>query len=146
MIQQTLVLLKPDAIDRALVGRIIERFERAGLAIEAIRLTRPDRELLRRHYADLEPRNPAAFVKNTNYLAGKPMIAMVLSGVQAIQKVRALIGPTEPASAPPGTIRGDFSCDTIRHADSLDRGLYNLAHASDSDEAARREIEVWFPK
>jgi nucleoside-diphosphate kinase len=68
----------------------------------------------------------------------------VLAGANAIAKVRALIGPTEPASAPPGTIRGDLSSDTIQRADDEDRGLYNLVHAADSRDSARSEIALWF--
>src|SRR5205809_7952593 len=96
------------------------------------------------HYADHEIRNPRAFDRSTRYLAGKNAIAMLVSGVNAIAKVRSLIGPTEPAGAPPGTIRGDLSCDTIRIADAEDRGLFNLVHASDSLDSARKEIELWF--
>jgi len=97
-----------------------------------------------KHYADLKVKNPRAFDRNTRYLAGRNAFALVLSGVNAIAKVRMLIGPTEPATAPAGTIRGDLSSDTIKLADAEDRGLYNLVHAADSPESAKKEIALWF--
>jgi len=143
-IEETLVLIKPDALERGLTGEIIRRFETAGLRIRNARWVCPDLALVQRHYTDLQAKNPRAFDRNTRYLAGKNAIALVLAGVNAIAKVRALIGPTEPAGAPPGTIRGDLSSDAIKRADAEDRGLYNLVHAADSRDSARNEIELWF--
>ena len=143
-IEETLVLIKPDALNRGLAGEIIRRFERAGLSIRNVRWTRPRQAEVEKHYSDLKLRNARAFHRNTRYLAGKEALALVLSGPNAIAKVRALIGPTEPAGAPPGTIRGDFSSDTIRLADAEDRGLLNLVHAADSLDSAKREIALWF--
>jgi nucleoside-diphosphate kinase len=143
-IEETLVLIKPDALERGLTGEIIRRFERAGLRIRNARWVRPDLALVQRHYSDLQVKNPRAFDRNTRYLAGKNALALVLASVNAIAKVRALIGPTEPAGAPPGTIRGDLSSDTIVRADAEDRGLYNLVHAADSPDSARNEIALWF--
>jgi len=100
--------------------------------------------MVEKHYADLKSKNPRAFDRNTRYLAKKNAIALVLAGVNAIAKARMLIGPTEPAVAPPGTIRGDLSADTIPFADSQDRGLHNLIHAADSLDSAKREIKLWF--
>jgi nucleoside-diphosphate kinase len=142
--EETLILLKPDALERGLVGEVLRRFESAGLRIQNIGYVCPNLEKVEAHYADLKVRNPRAFDRNTRYLAGKNAIAVVLSGVNAITKVRTLIGATEPAAAPPGTIRGDLSSDTIALADAEDRGLFNLVHAADSQDAARREIEHWF--
>jgi nucleoside-diphosphate kinase len=143
-LQETLILIKPDALERGQAGEVIQRFEKAGLRIKRIRSITPALAKVEQHYADLKTRNPRAFDRNTRYLAGKHLIAFVLAGVNAIAKARMLIGSTEPASAQPGTIRGDLSSDTIPLADSEDRGLYNLVHASDSVESARREVEVWF--
>lgn len=143
-IEETLVLIKPDALERGFMGEIIRRFEAAGLRIRNARWVCPDLALVQKHYTDLQVKNPRAFDRNTRYLAGKNALALVLAGVNAIAKVRALIGPTEPAAAPPGTIRGDLSSDTIKHADAEDRGLYNLVHAADSRDSARNEIELWF--
>jgi len=142
--EETLVLIKPDALGRGLVGEIIGRFERAGLKIGNVRLVCPRLTEVEKHYSDLKVRNARAFDRNTRYLAGKQTIAVVLVGVNAIAKVRALIGPTEPASAPPGTIRGDLSADTIKLSDAEDRGLYNLVHAAASAGSAKREIALWF--
>ena len=142
--EETLILIKPDTLERGLVGEVLRRFESTGLRIRNIRYVCPDLEKVETHYADLKARNPRAFDRNTRYLAGKNAIAVVLSGVKAITKVRTLIGSTEPAAAPPGTIRGDLSSDTIALADAEDRGLFNLVHAADSPDSARREIEHWF--
>ncbi len=142
--EETLVLIKPDAIERGLVGEVVRRFEQAGLSIRNVRLVCPRLAEVEQHYADLKVRNARAFDRNTRYLAGKQTIAMVLAGVNAVSKVRALIGPTEPSGAPPGTIRGDLSADTINRADAEDRGLYNVVHAADSLDSAKREIALWF--
>lgn len=143
-IEETLVLIKPDALERGLTGEILRRFESAGLRIRNARFVRPNLQRVEAHYADLKARNARAFDRNTRYLADKNVVVLTLAGVNAIAKVRALIGPTEPGVAPPGTIRGDLSSDTIKCADSEDRGLYNLVHAADSADAAKKEIQLWF--
>jgi len=143
-IEDTLVLIKPDALERGLAGEIIRRFEAAGLRIRNIRWAWLSRELLEKHYSDLNTKNPRAFERNTRYLAEKNAIALVLSGVGAIGKARLLIGPTDPSGAPPGTIRGDLSSDSVQFADSQDRGLHNLIHAADALDSATREIALWF--
>ena len=142
--EETLVLIKPDAIERGQTGEVIRRFERAGLRVRNARWVCPSLALVEMHYADLKVKNARAFDRNTRYLAGKHLLALVLGGVNAIAKVRMLIGSTEPAGAAPGTIRGDLSSDTIKLADSEDRGLWNLVHAADSSESARKEIALWF--
>ena len=143
-IEKTLVLIKPDALERGLVGAIVRRFESAGLRLQDVRWARLTGALLEQHYADLKSKNPRAFDRNTRYLAGKNAVALILTGVNAVAKVRLLIGPTDPAGAPPGTIRGDLSSDSIDIADSQDRGLNNLVHAADSLDSAAREISLWF--
>ena len=142
--EETLILIKPDALERGLTGEILQRFERAGLRLRNVRWLCPTRGFVRRHYADLKPRNPRAFERNTRYLAGRNLVALVLAGSNAVAKARSLIGSTEPALASAGTIRGDLSSDSIPLADVEDRGLYNLVHAADSPEAARKEIALWF--
>jgi nucleoside-diphosphate kinase len=142
--ERTLILLKPDAVRRGLVGEILQRFERAGLQILDIRRVKLTAERLEQHYAELKAKNPRAYDRNARYLSNHVGIAVVLSGTHAIAKARQLAGPTEPASAPPGTIRGDYSSDTIAIADAQDRGLHNLIHAADSSEAAARETALWF--
>ncbi len=142
--ERTLILLKPDALRRRLLGEILHRFERAGLEIHDIRRVEFTSARLEQHYAELRLKNPRAYDRNARYLAGQTGFAVVLSGIHAIAKTRSLTGPTEPAAAPPGTIRGDYSSDTIAIADAQDRGLHNLIHAADSPEAAAREIALWF--
>jgi nucleoside-diphosphate kinase len=142
--ESTLILLKPDALRRGLTGEILMRFERAGLQIQDIRRIELTAQRLEQHYAELKLKNPRAYDRNARYLAGQTAIAIVLQGIHAVAKARQLAGPTEPASAPPGTIRGDYSSDTIAIADAQDRGLHNLIHAADSAEAAAREIALWF--
>lgn len=143
-IQRTLILLKPDTLQRGLCGEVLSRYERAGLKIVTIRKTKFTSALLARHYAELKRKNAAAYRRNAPYLAGKEVIALVLEGPNAIAKARALTGPTDPLAAPAGTIRGDYSSDSIPFADSEDRGLNNLVHAADSPASARREIRLWF--
>jgi len=143
-VEETLVLIKPDALERGLAGEIISRFERAGLKIRNVHWACPRPAEVEKHYSDLKLRNARAFDRNTRYLAGRQTLALVLAGANAVAKVRALIGSTEPASAPPGTIRGDLSSDAIKLADAEDRGLFNLVHAADSPDSAKREIAIWF--
>jgi nucleoside-diphosphate kinase len=142
--QKTLILFKPDALERGVVGAILSRFETAGFQMEQCRLLRPPLPLLQEHYADLKDRHPSAFERTTRYYDGRPFLAMVLSAPNGITKARAMAGPTDPSKAPPGTIRGDFSSDTIERADAEGRATFNLIHASDSEASAAREMALWF--
>jgi len=144
--QQTLILFKPDALERGLVGAILSRFEQAGLRIENCRLVRPGESLLTRHYAELKARHPEVFASALLHFRDKPFAAMILSGRNAVQKVRRLTGPTDSLDAPPGTIRGDYGSDSLPLSKSEHRVTFNLIHASDSDESAAREIALWFPR
>ncbi len=141
---KTLILLKPDALERGLAGTILARLEAANLRVENCRLVRPSLEQLEAQYADLRQRAPKAFSRTTVFLHGQPFLAVVLVGPNAIQKARTLIGPTDPLAAPPGTIRGDFGNDTIDRADAENRSTFNLVHAADSEAAVAREIAIWF--
>lgn len=133
MIERTLVLIKPDAVSRGLVGEIIHRFERKGLAIEALELRTMDAALADEHYAEhvTQPFYPPL----KEFMTSGPLVAAVLSGDQAIEVVRALVGATDGRKAAAGTIRGDLSLSNRR----------NLVHASDSPDSAKREIALWFP-
>ena len=142
--QKTLILLKPDALERGLAGAILARFEAAGMRIENCRYLRPTLQQLETHYADLKGRNPRAFERTTVTLQNKPFVAIILSGRNAILKVRALTGPTDPLKAPAGTIRGDFGNDTIEKADAENRTTSNLIHAADSEASVAHESAVWF--
>lgn len=130
--ERTLVLVKPDAIQRGLAGEIISRLERRGLRIAAMRLFQMDEALARRHYAEHEGKT--FFQPLIAYITSSPIIAAVFEGPSAIEVVRNTVGATNPAKAQPGTIRADFALDTGR----------NLVHASDSPQSAQREIALFF--
>lgn len=132
MSERTLVLVKPDGIQRGLAGEIISRLERRGLRIVAMRLFHMDEALARRHYAEHEGK--AFFPPLISYITSSPIIAAVFEGAGAVETVRATVGATNPAKAAPGTIRADFAMETGR----------NLIHASDSEESARREVALFF--
>lgn len=131
--EQTLVLIKPDAVRRGLVGEIVGRLERKGLAIEAMELRTMSGELSDEHYAHHveKPFYPSL----REFMTSGPLVAMVVSGDNAIEVVRSMAGATDGRQAAPGTIRGDLSLST----------QYNLVHASDSAETAKSEIARWFP-
>jgi nucleoside-diphosphate kinase len=131
-VEQTLVLVKPDAMARGLAGEILGRVERRGLVVRAARLVRVDRELAERHYE--EHREKPFFGELVEFITSGPTLALVLEGESAIPVVRTTMGATNPAEAAPGTIRGDLA---LAMPD-------NLVHGSDAPESARREIELWF--
>jgi len=130
--ERTLVLIKPDGVQRGLVGEILARLERKGLKIVGLKMVWMDRRLAERHYEI--HRGKDFFEKLVNYITSGPLVAAVFEGPQAVEVVRNLVGATDPAKALPGTIRGDFGLSIGR----------NLIHASDSPEAASREIELFF--
>src|ERR671914_2738157 len=131
-VEQTLVLIKPDAIQRALAGEILARFERRGLAMRAAKLVHVDRDLAERHYG--EHAEKPFFGELVDFITSAPTLALVLEGESAIEVVRTTIGATNPVDAAPGTIRGDLA---LAMPD-------NLVHGSDSPESAVREIRLWF--
>ncbi len=146
--QQTLVILKPDALQRGIVGEIITRFERVGLKIVATKMLRPDYEHYYAHYETIGTlktrRGDDAFNVTLQMMQEGPVIAMVLEGVDAPEQVRKMVGTTEPKSAAPGTIRGDYAHISFNRANTEGVGMPNLIHASaDADEAAK-EIAHWF--
>ncbi|MBO8191697.1 nucleoside-diphosphate kinase [Streptomyces oryzae] len=134
MSQRTLVLLKPDAVRRGLVGEIIGRIERkAGWSIAAMELRTLDRATLEQHYAEHEGR--PFYEPLVEFMASGPSVVMVVEGERVIEGIRALAGPTDPIAAAPGSVRGDFGT-IVRE---------NLIHASDSEESAQREMKIFFP-
>lgn len=142
MIQRTLVLIKPDGVQRGLVGQIVTRFENAGMKIVGGKMVWVDANFSKKHYAEHLQKK---FYKALEaMLTQGPVFALVLEGVEAVALVRKIVGPTEPKMAPPGTIRGDFSHMSYAYADSKDIGLKNIIHASDSVDSARTEITLWF--
>ncbi len=146
--QQTLVLFKPDAVQRGLVGDILTRFERVGLKIVATKMIFPDRDHYYAHYENIghmvTRRGQKAFDVTLTMMQTGPVVAMVFEGVEAVALVRKMVGGTEPKAAMPGTIRGDFSHMSFEHADSEDKGVPNLIHASGDPAEAADEIGHWF--
>jgi nucleoside-diphosphate kinase len=132
-LEQTLILVKPDAVQRALTGEIISRFERRGLKIVAMRMVHVSRETAEQHYA--EHVGKPFFDGLVEYITSRPIVAIVFEGPQAISAARATIGGTKPVEANPGSIRGDYGLMVGR----------NLVHGSDGPESAKREIGIFFP-
>jgi len=147
-VQKTLVLFKPDTVQRGLVGEILSRFERVGLKIVATKMIAPNKEHYYTHYEDIGKmvtrRGEQAFNVTLSMMIEGPVIAMVFEGVEAVALVRKLVGPTEPKSAPAGTIRGDYSHMSFGYADEANKGIPNLIHASGDEEEAEKEIAHWF--
>jgi nucleoside-diphosphate kinase len=146
-VERTLVLLKPDAIARGLVGRVVTRFENALLKIVAAKMVWMDADLAKKHYFDLEGRfGPAVFNAMAEFMESGPVLALILEGVEAVACTRKIVGSTYPDQAPPGTIRGDFAHMSKSYANDRGLAVANLVHASGNVEEAAREIEVWFAK
>lgn len=147
-VEKTLVLFKPDAVQRGVVGEILTRFERVGLKIVATKMIAPDRDHYYKHYEDIGKmvtrRGEDTFNITLDLMLQGPVIAMVFEGVEAVALVRKLVGTTEPKSAAPGTIRGDFSHMSFGFADGAKKGIPNLIHASGDPEEAEQEIGHWF--
>jgi nucleoside-diphosphate kinase len=131
-VERTLVLVKPDAMQRGLAGDILARFERRGLAVREARLLQVDRKLAERHYA--EHAEKPFFGELVEFITSAPTLALALEGESAITVVRTTVGATNPTEAAPGTIRGDLA---LAMPD-------NLVHGSDSPESAERELQLWF--
>jgi nucleoside-diphosphate kinase len=147
-IQKTLVVLKPDTVQRGIIGEIITRFEKVGLKIIGMKMIQPDKEHYHHHYENIGKmitrRGEETFNVTLNMMMGGPVIAIVLEGVEAVELVRKMVGTTEPKSAPPGTIRGDYAHMSFSHADSLEKGVPNIVHASGDLDEANVEIAHWF--
>ena len=142
MIERTFVAIKPDGVQRGLVGEILKRFENVGLKLSALKLYWADQELSKKHYE--EHLEKPFYQGLENMITMGPVVAMVLEGVEAIALVRKMVGTTEPKSAQPGTIRGDYSHVSYGHADKRSIGVKNVVHASANKEDAEREIKIWF--
>ncbi len=170
--ERTFVILKPDTVQRSLIGEVIGRFERTGLKFVAMKMFVPAREQLLTHYnkdeawflkkgirivedlkaqglsVDKEPIEYGRAIIDTivTYMTAAPVIGMVLEGNQAVAVVTKLVGTTEPATSDVGTIRGDYTVDSYAHSSFENRAVRNLVHCSESPEEAEREIQVWFTK
>lgn len=148
LVQQTLILFKPDAVQRGVVGEILTRFERVGLKIVGTKMIAPTREHYYKHYEEIghviTRRGEEVFNNTLDTMNQGPVIAMVLEGIEAVALVRKLVGDTEPKSSSPGTIRGDFSHMSYGYGDEQHRGIPNLIHASGDLDDAEKEIPHWF--
>lgn len=146
--ERTLVILKPDAIQRGLMGEIIARFEKAGLKIVGLKMASPDEAHYHHHYETISKiisrHNQVVFDRIIKFMMSGPVIVAVLEGVEAVSLVRKLVGDTEPKSALPGTIRGDYAHINYKQADAADIGIPNLVHASADIKEAKQEIDHWF--
>lgn len=145
-IQRTLVLLKPDAVQRSIVGKIITRFEDAGLKIIGMKMKFVDKDFASRHYTEDIAKRRGTKIRELmiDMLASGPVIAIALEGIEAIEVVRKMVGETEPKAAQPGTIRGDFAHISYKYADSKSIGVKNVIHASSSKQDAEAELDLWF--
>jgi len=147
MIERTLVLLKPEAVQRHIIGKIISRFENTGLKIVGMKQIWVDKEFAKRHYFDVAERHGEQILKQlADYFTQGPVIAIVLEGSSAVENVRKLVGPTEPKACLPGTIRGDFCHGSYKNFDSKKTAVRNVIHASSNKKEAEQEIKLWFKK
>lgn len=146
--EQTLIIFKPDAVQRGIVGEILTRFEKAGLKIVGTKMLRPDKDHYFHHYENIgkmvSRRGQKAFDVTLDMMQMGPVIACVLEGIESVSLVRKMVGATEPKSALPGTIRGDYSHMSFGHADANDVGIPNIMHASGDADEAKQEIAHWF--
>ena len=131
--EETLVIVKPDAVRRGLIGEVLARIERKGLRIERMRQMVIDRDLAERHYD--EHRDRPFFGELVDFITGGPLVAMVVEGPRAVEAVRTLMGVTDPVKSAPGSLRGDYALEIGQ----------NLVHGSDSPDSAKREIGIFFP-
>jgi nucleoside-diphosphate kinase len=148
LVQRSLVVFKPDAVQRGIVGEILARFERVGLKIVATKMVNPDKDHYYKHYETIGKmitrRGAEVFDDCLRYMSMGPVIAMVFEGVEAVEVIRKICGSTEPKTADMETIRGDYSHISFGYANAKKVGTPNLIHASGSVEEAEEEIKHWF--
>lgn len=144
--ERSLVLLKPDALERGIMGEIITRFERVGAKIVGLKMLVSEEDTAKLHYTDDLAQRRGEHVRQmmVDMLTSGPIVAIALEGIEIVEVVRKMIGGTEPKTAAPGTIRGDYAHVSFKHADSNNIGIFNLIHASGSVEEGQTEIAVWF--
>jgi len=167
-LERTLVLIKPDGIEKKLAGTVLATFEKNGLRLAGIKMIKTKNKLLKQHYPDsmavtLGEKSKASYLKNgkeftqdatvfgmrvlkrlRKFISSAPVIAMVLEGENAVARVRQIIGGTEPATAGEGTIRQIYSDDSYEKADNEKRPIKNIVHASGTIEEAEKEVRIWF--
>ena len=147
-IERSLIIFKPDAVQRGVVGEILSRFEKVGLKIVGAKMLEPSYDHFFYHYENIgkmiSRRGQKAFDVTLLTMEEGPVIAFVLEGIEAVSLVRKMVGATEPKSALPGTIRGDYSHMSFGHADKNDIGIPNIIHASGDPDEAKLEVAHWF--
>ncbi len=144
MIERSLAIIKPDGVERGLVGEIIRRFENAGLKIVGIKMVWIDRKFAETHYK--AHKSKPFFKELVDFIVEGPVVAMAIEGVHAVDNLRRLVGSTSPHEAMPGTIRGDFAHISMAYASKKGLGGKNVIHASGSKKEADEEINLWFTK
>ncbi len=147
-IQRTLVVLKPDTVQRGITGEIISRFEKAGLKIVAMKMVQPDEEHFHKHYEGISKLvsrwGEEIYNITLSQLTEGPVIAMVLEGIESVEHVRKMVGTTDPKESLPGTIRGDYTHITRAYTNPRGSTLPNILHASGDESEAQQEIALWF--
>jgi nucleoside-diphosphate kinase len=147
-LERTLIILKPDAVQRGITGEILTRFERAGFKIVGAKMLQPDYDHYYQHYEGIGTlqtrKGKEIFESQLRSMQQGPVIAMVLEGVDAVETVRKMVGSTEPKSALPGTIRGDYAHVSYGQANASGRSVSNVIHASADSKEAKDEIAHWF--
>lgn len=146
--ERTLIILKPDAVQRGVVGEILTRFERVGLKIVGMKMICPENDHFFYHYETIgkmvSRRGQKTFDATVAMMTEGPVVACVLEGVEVVSLVRKMVGATEPKSAVPGTIRGDYSHVSFAHADVQNLAVANIIHASGDPDEAKQEVAHWF--
>ena len=143
-IERTFIALKPDAVQRGLIGEIISRFEKVGMKVVGMKMILMDKKFSEKHYAAHLKKD---FYKGLEvFMTSGPVIAICVEGLHAVELVRKLVGATEPKSALPGTIRGDYSHHSYEYTNKKGISIKNLIHASGNVEEAKAEIDLWFKK
>jgi len=142
MMEQTLVLLKPDTVQRGLMGEILTRFEKVGLKIVGMKMVWVDSEFSKKHYSAHVDK--AFYAGLEKMITEGPVVAIALEGLHAVELVRKMVGGTEPKEAVPGTIRGDYAQHSYSYTDNKGIAIKNLVHASGNIEEAKQEINLWF--
>jgi nucleoside-diphosphate kinase len=146
--ERTLIVFKPDSVQRGIVGEILSRFERAGFKIVGTKMLQPDYEHYHRHYEGIGTlktrKGDEIFESQVASMLVGPVIAIVLEGIDAVETVRKMVGSTEPKSALPGTIRGDYAHVSYGAANASGRSVSNVLHASADAKEAKEEIDHWF--
>jgi len=141
-LERTFVALKPDAVQRGIVGQVVNRLERSGMRLSAMKMVQAGDEILQEHYSEHVDKEFYKGLKD--FMQEGPIIAMVWEGVNAVANVRKLVGETAPREALPGTIRGDFAHMSFDHADDTGKAVKNIIHASGELEEAKEEVGIWF--